>query len=87
MKALETIESARLVLQCPQHQDAESIFTMYASDPVVTRYLAWPRHESLADTEAFLAFSKAEWIANSSDLGKAIVDNFRARVKKRFQGK
>ena len=30
------------------------------------------------------AFSKAEWIANSSDLGKAILDNFRARVKKRF---
>ena len=61
MKALETIESARLVLQCPKHQDAESIFTIYASDPVVTRYVAWPRHESLADTESFLAFSKAEW--------------------------
>jgi hypothetical protein len=33
------------------------------------------------------AFSKVEWIANSSDLGKAILDNFRARVKKRLQAK
>jgi|SRR5437667_8815787 len=61
MKALETIESARLVLQCPQHKDAEAIFSAYASDPVVTRYVGWPRHASLAATEAFLAFSKAEW--------------------------
>jgi len=33
------------------------------------------------------AFSKAEWVANSSDLGKAILDTFRARVKKRLAGK
>ncbi len=41
MKALETIESARLVLQCPQQKDAEAIFLAYASDPVVTRYVGW----------------------------------------------
>jgi len=61
MKALETVESVRLVLQCPQQTDAEAIFRAYASDAVVTRYVGWPRHASLADTEAFLAFSKAEW--------------------------
>ena len=26
MKALETIESGRLVLQCPRHTDAEAVF-------------------------------------------------------------
>ena len=61
MKALETIESARLVLQCPQLADAEAVFARYASDPVVTRFVGWARHASLGDTEAFLAFSKAEW--------------------------
>ena len=33
------------------------------------------------------AFSKAEWVAGSCDLGKAIMDTFRARVKKRLAGK
>ena len=33
------------------------------------------------------AFSKAEWVANSCDLGKAIMETFRARVKKRLGGK
>ena len=61
MKALETIECARLALQCPQHTDAEAIFARYASDPVVTRFVGWPRHASLTDTEAFLAFSKARF--------------------------
>jgi [ribosomal protein S5]-alanine N-acetyltransferase len=27
----------------------------------VTRYLAWPTHRTLADTEEFLAFCDAEW--------------------------
>ena len=61
MKAMETIETARLVLQCPQHTDAEAIFTGYASDPAVTRFVGWQRHASIGDTEAFLALSKAEW--------------------------
>jgi hypothetical protein len=30
------------------------------------------------------AFGKAEWIANSCDLGQAIMQTFRARVKKRL---
>ncbi|HEX6812488.1 MAG TPA: hypothetical protein VF384_12760 [Planctomycetota bacterium] len=30
------------------------------------------------------ALGKAEWVANSCDLGKAIMDTFRARIKKRF---
>jgi len=61
LKANETIETERLLLRRPQPDDAASVFARYAGDPEVTRYLGWPRHESLADTHAFLAFSDAEW--------------------------
>jgi len=46
----------------PVPADAEAIFTRYAGDPEVTRYLGWPRHQSVADTNAFMTFSDAEWI-------------------------
>ena len=61
MVAPEKIETARLVLHRPTHSDAQAIFDGYASDPDVTRYLAWPRHTSIADTEWFLKFSDHEW--------------------------
>ena len=41
--------------------DAEAVFIRYASDSEVTRYLGWPRHQSVDDTKAFLTFSDAEW--------------------------
>jgi RimJ/RimL family protein N-acetyltransferase len=52
----------RLVLRAPQRRDAAALFGRIASDPELTRFLAWPRHSSLADTEAFLSFSEAEWV-------------------------
>ncbi len=61
VKAPERIETARLALQRPHTADLEAIFTRYANDPDATRFMAWPRHRSFADTQAFLAFSEAEW--------------------------
>jgi [ribosomal protein S5]-alanine N-acetyltransferase len=61
VKAPSEILTDRLSLSTPQATDATSIFERYASDPDVTRYLGWPRHRSLADTEAFLKFSSEEW--------------------------
>jgi hypothetical protein len=55
------IETGRLRLRRPRTGDAETIYSRYASDPDVTRYLAWPRHTSLDDTHEFLAFSDDEW--------------------------
>ena len=46
------IETERLVLRVPRVEDAQAIFE-YASDPVVTRYLSWRTHTSVADTIAF----------------------------------
>jgi RimJ/RimL family protein N-acetyltransferase len=54
-------ETERLLLKPPTQEDAEAIFARYASDAEVTRYLGWPRHSSVDDTRAFVAFSLAEW--------------------------
>jgi RimJ/RimL family protein N-acetyltransferase len=61
MKAPAQIETTRLLLVQPQAADAASIFERYASDRDVTRFLGWLRHESVADTQAFLRFSAVEW--------------------------
>jgi [ribosomal protein S5]-alanine N-acetyltransferase len=71
MKAPERIETARLFLHRPTRDDLRAIFDRYASDPEVTRYLAWPRHQSIIDTEFFLKFSDAEW--NHASVGPYLV--------------
>jgi ribosomal-protein-alanine N-acetyltransferase len=55
------LKTARLILAAPQPDDADAMFERYASDPEVTRYVGWPRHQSIADTQGFVAFSAAEW--------------------------
>jgi RimJ/RimL family protein N-acetyltransferase len=42
------------------------MFERYASDPDVTRYLGWPRHRSVADTEAYVALAGEEWDSGPS---------------------
>ena len=55
------VDTERLTLLRPSTADAGEIFERYASDPDVTRYLGWPRHENLDDTRGFLTFSAAQW--------------------------
>lgn len=57
----DDVETERLVLRRPVPPDAPAIFTRYASDPTVTRYLGWPMHRSIEDTRAFLTFAEDEW--------------------------
>lgn len=61
LKAPERIATPRLVLRKPEPADAERIYSRYAADPEVTRYLSWRRHASVSDTRAFLSFSDDEW--------------------------
>jgi RimJ/RimL family protein N-acetyltransferase len=61
LKAPLKFETARLILAAPTAADADAVFERYASDPDVTKYLGWPRHQSVADTRRFLAFSAVEW--------------------------
>jgi RimJ/RimL family protein N-acetyltransferase len=59
--APEFLTTARLILRRPRCTDAEAIFTRYSADPEVTRFLAWPRHTSIEDTQRFLDSSDQEW--------------------------
>jgi ribosomal-protein-alanine N-acetyltransferase len=61
MKGPRTLETARLVLRKPTLQDGQAIFERYAGDPIVTRYMSWPTHRTIADTHAFLAWSEGDW--------------------------
>ena len=61
MKAPIQLETTRLILRQPMTSDAVEIFERYASNAEVTRFLGWPRHQSLQDTEAFVRFSTQEW--------------------------
>ena len=61
MNAPESFQTARLLLRKPAPADAEAIFRRYSSDPEVTRYLSWPNHNSVRDTQAFIAWSDSEW--------------------------
>jgi RimJ/RimL family protein N-acetyltransferase len=61
MKAPVRIETARLTLRRPEMGDAPLMFVRYAGDPEVTRFLGWPRHRTVQDTEAFVRFSAEEW--------------------------
>ncbi|MBN1628689.1 MAG: GNAT family N-acetyltransferase [Thermoleophilia bacterium] len=57
----EQIRTPRLLLRRPRANDAEAVFTGWASDPVATRHLSWPRHTSVADALAFIHWSDEEW--------------------------
>jgi len=60
-KAPTSVETERLVLRRPVASDAEAIFSRYASDAEVTKFVAWPTHRSIESTRIFLVFSDAEW--------------------------
>lgn len=61
MKAPFEFQTERLSFSVPKRVNATQIFERYASDPDVTRYLSWPRHQSGVDTEGFLNFSAHQW--------------------------
>ena len=61
MKSPERIETDRLLLRRPLMADAASIFSRYATDHQVTRYLIWHTHRTIEHTRTFLRFSDAEW--------------------------
>lgn len=62
------IQTERLVLRAMLESDAEAMFTRYASDPEVTRYLSFPTHKSLDDTRQFLAEGLPETRGNGGEV-------------------
>jgi len=61
MTAPARVETARLVMSVPELSEAAEIFERYSSDPDVTRYLGWPTHQHITDTETFIGFSASQW--------------------------
>jgi RimJ/RimL family protein N-acetyltransferase len=52
---LHTLRTRRLVLRPPHPNDAAAIYQGYATDPEVARWVIWTPHDSIHDTDAFLA--------------------------------
>ncbi len=50
------LETERLILRRLTLDDAESVFTNWASDAEVTKYLTWPTHQSIEDSLAYMQF-------------------------------
>jgi ribosomal-protein-alanine N-acetyltransferase len=61
INAPDHLSTERLFLRRPLRSDAELIYTRYASDPEVTKFVGWPRHTSIEHTQSFLDFSEKEW--------------------------
>ena len=57
----EEIEAKRVRLRPPAASDAEVIFSAYAQDPLVCRFLVWQPHKSIASTRAFIASCIEAW--------------------------
>lgn len=66
MKAPESFETDRLLLRVPRLSDAETIFSLYAQDSEVTRYLTWKPHPDLETTRIMLQGCQTSWENESS---------------------
>ena len=58
-RGTETIETQRLILRRFTADDAEAMFSNWASDSEVSKYLSWQAHSSPEETASLLA----EWAA------------------------
>lgn len=71
----EEIQTERLLLRWHTKSDVEEIFTRYAQDSEVSRYLSWRPHRSVEDTIEFQRTSQADresgaafgWLIRSRD--------------------
>lgn len=60
-----TIPAGRLLLRRPVDADASALFTGYAQDAEVVRYLMWRPHAAISDTREFLRRLHDGWMAGS----------------------
>ena len=57
------IETKRLILRSPKASDAEPMFSNWANDPEVTKYLTWNPHESVEVTKMIVS----RWLQEEED--------------------
>jgi ribosomal-protein-alanine N-acetyltransferase len=77
----EKIETEQLLLERVRYEDAEAIFYSYASKPEVTKFLAFPTHQSVQDARSFLAYAVGAW-----DKGIEYVFGIRLKADGQFIG-
>ncbi len=58
-------KTPRIRLRKPLLADAGAMFTAYASDPEVPRYMSWSAHQSPDETREYLQACLDEWAAGS----------------------
>jgi RimJ/RimL family protein N-acetyltransferase len=61
MKPPATIETTRLRLRTPTLDDADAIFTTYASDPEATRYVSFRTHRRAEEARDYLRNCAIGW--------------------------
>ena len=61
----EPIETDRLILRRPRIGDAQAIYERYANDADVTKYMSWPRHDSIEVTEQVVKLWVKQWQGSS----------------------
>lgn len=61
-----TIQTSRLTLRPPRMEDAESVFSAYAQDSEVARYMVWTPHASPETTREFIGNCIAQWNAGAA---------------------
>ena len=57
----DSFATARLIARRPRAEDAAAVFAAYASDPQVTRFLAWRFYTSLEPLREFLRHAAQTW--------------------------
>ena len=65
----EKFFTTRLILRPVMPEDAVPIFHTYAQDREVTRFLIWAPHQTIAETEAYIA----QCVVAPADLGRTYV--------------
>jgi len=58
---MRELETARLRLRKVRAEDAQAIFENWASDDEVTKYITWPTHQSIEDTNRILSIWLKEY--------------------------
>jgi ribosomal-protein-alanine N-acetyltransferase len=61
MNPPEQIETERLILRKPRLDDAPAIFSAYAQDPLVTRFMDWRPHKNVEETYRILELMLKLW--------------------------
>ncbi len=55
------LSTLRLLLRQPVAEDAKTIFSTYAQDLSVVRYLIWKPHQTIEETRKFLDYTARSW--------------------------